>query len=164
MLCCSGESEFRDLSGDESGLLRAAADGARPLPVSAFDPTLLQQLYKKGLVYLAIPIGPEDRFSIPPLEVGWLTKPIGMNRPNLHKHSVAHQQSWHVQASQVVYEQGSGNAALTSRWCLCFRVLCPTRHQKLVMIRWTHLSHCSIGSSWQTAAGKGPALNKAHAT
>lgn len=65
-----GESEFRDLSGEEAGLLRTAADGPRAPPVAAFDPALLQQLYKKGLVYLAIPIGPDDRFSIPPLEVG----------------------------------------------------------------------------------------------
>jgi hypothetical protein len=37
--------------------------------VSHFDPVLLQQLYRKGLVYLVIPIAPDDRFSIPPLEV-----------------------------------------------------------------------------------------------
>lgn len=67
--CHAGESEFRELSADESLLLRAAADGAHPLPVSAFDPVLLQQLYRKGLVYLVIPIAPDDRFSIPPLEV-----------------------------------------------------------------------------------------------
>jgi hypothetical protein len=65
----SGGSEFRDLSAEEAGLLRTAADGPRPPPVSAFDPVLVQQLYKKGLVYLGIPIGPDDRFDIPPLEV-----------------------------------------------------------------------------------------------
>lgn len=33
------------------------------------DKQLLQQLYKKGLVHLDVPIHPNDHVSIPPLEV-----------------------------------------------------------------------------------------------
>lgn len=33
------------------------------------DRQLLQQLYKKGLIHLDVPIRPNDHVSIPPLEV-----------------------------------------------------------------------------------------------
>ena len=33
------------------------------------DRQLLQQLYKKGLIHLEVPIRPDDHVSIPPLEV-----------------------------------------------------------------------------------------------
>eukprot|EP00775_Hariotina_reticulata_P005967 gene5967-6206_t len=62
-----GDAEFRELSAAEAGLLRAACDSPQPT-VSAFDPALLQQLYKKGIIYLDIPIAADDRLTLPPLE------------------------------------------------------------------------------------------------
>ncbi|KAF8055757.1 Fam91a1 [Scenedesmus sp. PABB004] len=62
-----GEAEFRELSPAEAGLLRAACEGAPP-PASAFDPGLLQGLYKRGLIWLDVPVAPTDRIALPPLE------------------------------------------------------------------------------------------------
>lgn len=37
--------------------------------VKDLDPVILRSLYARGLVYLHVPISPDDRLSIPPLEV-----------------------------------------------------------------------------------------------
>lgn len=66
----SGEAEYRELSPGEAQLLRRACEPkSGSLCVREFDAELLQQLHRKGLVYLDIPVSPDDRFSIPPLEV-----------------------------------------------------------------------------------------------
>lgn len=64
----TGEQEFRALSPEE---LKACQDGCKPgaCKVSDLDRQLLQQLYKKGLIHLDVPIRPNDHVSIPPLEV-----------------------------------------------------------------------------------------------
>ena len=70
-LGCVGEQEFRALSPEE---LKACQDGCKPgaCKVADLDRQLLQQLYKKGLVHLDVPIRPNDHVSIPPLEVSCL--------------------------------------------------------------------------------------------
>ena len=67
----TGEQEFRALSPEE---LKACQDGCKPgaCKVADLDRQLLQQLYKKGLVHLDVPIRPNDHVSIPPLEVSCL--------------------------------------------------------------------------------------------
>ena len=64
----TGEQEFRALSPEE---LKACQDGCKPggCKVTELDKQLLQQLYKKGLIHLDVPIRPNDHVSIPPLEV-----------------------------------------------------------------------------------------------
>lgn len=66
--CTVGESEVRSLSAEE---LKAIQDADRPrkLQVRDFNPALLQSLYKRGLIYLDVPIRADDHVSIPPLEV-----------------------------------------------------------------------------------------------
>ena len=69
--CCAsdtGEQEFRGLTPEE---LKACQEGCRPggCRVADLDRQLLQQLYKKGLIHLHVPIRPDDHVSIPPLEV-----------------------------------------------------------------------------------------------
>jgi hypothetical protein len=74
----AGEAEFRELSPAEAQLLRQACEpvqgsssssSAAAHPVSAFDGALLQGLYKRGLIYLEVPVAADDRISLPPLEV-----------------------------------------------------------------------------------------------
>ena len=67
----TGEQEFRGLSPEE---LKACQDGCKPgaCKVADLDRPLLQQLYKKGLIHLDVPIRPNDHVSIPPLEVSCL--------------------------------------------------------------------------------------------
>ena len=67
----TGEQEFRALSPEE---LKACQDGCKPgaCKVADLDRPLLQQLYKKGLIHLDVPIRPNDHVSIPPLEVSCL--------------------------------------------------------------------------------------------
>jgi hypothetical protein len=78
----SGEAEFRELCPAEAQLLRQACEpvqggsssssnGPAVYPVSSFDGALLQGLYKRGLIYLEVPVAAGDRISLPPLEV-WL--------------------------------------------------------------------------------------------
>lgn len=63
----TGEQEHRALSPEE---LKACQEGCKPgAKVADMDRQLLQQLYKKGLIHLDVPIRPEDHVSIPPLEV-----------------------------------------------------------------------------------------------
>ena len=66
--CFAGETEFRQLSPEEVALCQ---DACRPagLQVQDVGAAALQPLYKRGLVYLDVPIKPTDHVSIPPLEV-----------------------------------------------------------------------------------------------
>jgi hypothetical protein len=64
------ESELRDLSPEEIANLKTAAllqeeEGAC---VSDLDPKAVAALHHRGLIYFEVPIQPEDRFIIPPLE------------------------------------------------------------------------------------------------
>jgi hypothetical protein len=47
----------------------SSSNGAAAHPVSSFDGALLQGLYKRGLIYLEVPVAADDRISLPPLEV-----------------------------------------------------------------------------------------------
>lgn len=51
--------------------LRLCHDACKPQPlrVADVDPKLLRSLYKRGLIYIEVPILPDDHVSIPPLEV-----------------------------------------------------------------------------------------------
>ena len=75
LMSCSGESEFAQLSSKEQELLRAATiEPAIGQPMKAprvadFDQEILQQLHNKGLIWMEVPVEPDDRFVIPPLEV-----------------------------------------------------------------------------------------------
>ena len=63
-----GETEYRQLGEHELSLCRkACAPGGTA--VQDLGKAVLQPLYKKGLIYLAVPISPTDHISIPPLEV-----------------------------------------------------------------------------------------------
>ena len=63
----TGEQEHRALSPEE---LKVCQDCCKAgAKVADLDRQLLQQLYKKGLIHLDVPIRPEDHVSIPPLEV-----------------------------------------------------------------------------------------------
>ena len=64
----AGEQEYRALSPEE---LAACEEACRPggACVLNFGTDVLQPLYKKGLIYLSVPVSPEDHVSIPPLEV-----------------------------------------------------------------------------------------------
>lgn len=64
----AAEQEFRELSEAELAHLKTA-NLPGDIRVRDLEPAVLKQLYRKGLVYFEIPIGPDDRFSIPPLEV-----------------------------------------------------------------------------------------------
>lgn len=68
LLLLAGDGEFRELSPAEAGLLRAACESPCPL-VCCYEPGLLQQLYRRGVIYFDIPVAPDDRFTLPPLEV-----------------------------------------------------------------------------------------------
>ncbi|GAX73682.1 hypothetical protein CEUSTIGMA_g1133.t1 [Chlamydomonas eustigma] len=64
------ESELRDLSPEEIANLKTAAlpqqDGGTC--ISDLDPIAVAGLHRRSLVYFDIPIQPDDRFLIPPLE------------------------------------------------------------------------------------------------
>eukprot|EP00879_Flechtneria_rotunda_P023299 GHRR01024648.1.p1 GENE.GHRR01024648.1~~GHRR01024648.1.p1 ORF type:complete len:247 (+),score=73.57 GHRR01024648.1:732-1472(+) len=67
-----GAEEFRELSTQEAALLRQAVESsgaAASLSVAACDPDLLQSLYKRGIIYLHVPVTAADRISVRPLEV-----------------------------------------------------------------------------------------------
>ncbi len=66
--CAAGEVEFRNLAPTE---LAVCTEAARPggVRVRDSDGTLVESLHKRGLLYLDVPIRPDDHVSIPPLEV-----------------------------------------------------------------------------------------------
>lgn len=61
------EQEYRELNPDELANMKTACLPGNIL-VRDLDEKVLKSLYKKGLVFLKIPIKEEDRFLIPPLE------------------------------------------------------------------------------------------------
>lgn len=64
----AGEVEYRNLTEKELALCtRAAMPGGLRLKDADMD--LVEALHKKGLLYLEVPIRPDDHVSIPPLEV-----------------------------------------------------------------------------------------------
>ena len=65
---CAGEVEYRNLSEKELALCTRAAMPAG-LKLKEADADLVEALHKKGLLYLEVPIRPDDHVSIPPLEV-----------------------------------------------------------------------------------------------
>ena len=74
--------EYRNLSEKELALCTRAAMPAG-LKLKEADADLVESLHKKGLLYLEVPIRPDDHVSIPPLEV----HPPAQNRSfscNLH--------------------------------------------------------------------------------
>jgi FAM91 N-terminus len=66
------ETEHRRLAPGELALCRAAAEGpAGRLRVSDLPPGsihVVQELYRRGLVWFELPVGPGDQISVPPLE------------------------------------------------------------------------------------------------
>ena len=71
----SGETEYRQLGEQEISICRkACAPGGTT--VQDLGKTVLQLLYKQGLIYLSVPISPADHISIPPLEVRALTESV----------------------------------------------------------------------------------------
>ncbi|CAL8463740.1 g3274 [Coccomyxa elongata] len=62
-----GEVEFRSLAPTE---LAACTEAARPggVRLRDADTPLIDQLHRRGLIYLEVPIRPDDHVSIPPLE------------------------------------------------------------------------------------------------
>ena len=77
----AAESEYRELSPEEVANLKTAnapspfsagssspARGGGGMRACDLDPEVVTALYGRGLVYFDVPVGPEDRFSIPPLE------------------------------------------------------------------------------------------------
>ena len=64
---CAGEVEFRSLAAVE---LAVCTEAARPggLRLRDADADLIEALHKRGLLYLEVPIRPDDHVSIPPLE------------------------------------------------------------------------------------------------
>eukprot|EP00887_Chlorella_sp_A99_P002714 scaffold6.g2714.t1 len=62
-----GEAEFRQLDPLEVAACHAAArpGGTR---YSDLNPLAVAQLYRRGLVWLEVPVSPDDHLSIPPLE------------------------------------------------------------------------------------------------
>lgn len=73
-----GEVEYRGLSREEERACQMAArDGGAT--VNEIDPRMLENLYRRGLVWLGVPVAPEDHLSVPPLEVRrqclWLALP-----------------------------------------------------------------------------------------
>ncbi|BDA48371.1 Protein FAM91A1 [Coccomyxa sp. Obi] len=62
-----GEVEFRSLAPTE---LAACTEAARPggVRLRDADMALIDQLHRRGLIYLEVPIRPDDHVSIPPLE------------------------------------------------------------------------------------------------
>ena len=67
-VACTGEVEYRNLSEKELALCTRAAMPAG-LKLKEADVDLVESLHKKGLLYLEVPIRPDDHVSIPPLEV-----------------------------------------------------------------------------------------------
>lgn len=72
----AGEVEFRSLNPTE---LAVCTEAARPGGLrlrDTDDAALMDSLHRRGLLYLEVPIRPDDHVSIPPLEVGfWLLPP-----------------------------------------------------------------------------------------
>jgi FAM91 N-terminus len=66
----AGEMEFRALEPEELHTCQQACVPEAPRRVADLNSTILQALYHRGLVYFEVPILPQDRVSIPPLEVG----------------------------------------------------------------------------------------------
>lgn len=80
----TAEGEYRDLSPDEVANLKTAnapmshALGSHPgrgpggrggyIRSSDLNADIVAELYRRGLIYFDIPVGPDDRVSIPPLE------------------------------------------------------------------------------------------------
>ncbi|KAK9917406.1 hypothetical protein WJX75_004000 [Coccomyxa subellipsoidea] len=62
-----GEVEFRNLAPTE---LAVCTEAARPggVRLRDTDAALVESLHKRGLIYLEVPIRPDDHVSIPPLE------------------------------------------------------------------------------------------------
>lgn len=77
----AGEVEFRNLAPTE---LAVCTEAARPggVRLRDTDAALVESLHKRGLIYLEVPIRPDDHVSIPPLEVrigasGWCFALLG---------------------------------------------------------------------------------------
>jgi hypothetical protein len=63
-----GEAEYRQLDPTEATVCHIAArpGGARYADLNGMA---VRQLYQRGLVWLEVPVRPEDHVSVPPLEV-----------------------------------------------------------------------------------------------
>ena len=64
----AAEKEFRELTRDEEALLRAAEATPGGAPVGDFSPALVQSLFRRHLIYLDVPVQPDQRFSTSSLE------------------------------------------------------------------------------------------------
>lgn len=80
---CVGEQEFRGLTPE---MVKACEEACKPggCQVADLDRPLLQNLHKKGLIHLDVPIRADDHVSIPPLEVS--SFPCA---PSLGPHSIS---------------------------------------------------------------------------
>ncbi|KAF5832134.1 FAM91 N-terminus-domain-containing protein [Dunaliella salina] len=63
-----GEAEYRELTPEEMAHVKTASLTSGSVQVRDLDEAVLRELLRKGFVYIEVPVLPEDRFSIPPLE------------------------------------------------------------------------------------------------
>ncbi|GMH37437.1 hypothetical protein BSKO_05310 [Bryopsis sp. KO-2023] len=61
------EQEFQGLNNEELDTLQNACNGSG-LEVGEIDPDLMRSLYRRGLLFLRVPVREDDRFTIPSLE------------------------------------------------------------------------------------------------
>jgi hypothetical protein len=161
-------------AGPAAAAAGAAAVAPERLPVSAFDPALLQALHKKHLIYLEVPVGPGDRFHIPPLEARawWRARcclcALGRGSRRVshdelclwssksHTHTHAHTQTHthtHTRAHTRAHTHTHTHIDPHTHARTHHRALCPTRPASQGTRRWTRWSRSCTACSSQTAAG-----------
>lgn len=76
---CICEEDIKSITNEEKELIDKLIDSVKPIEAGKLDYELVHSLYRKGLIYLDVPVHENDIVEVPPLENFVMNRTVGDN-------------------------------------------------------------------------------------
>lgn len=74
---CVSEDDVKLLSGEEKAMIDRLIDSMQPIQAGKLKFNLVHSLYRKGLIYIDVPLDESDKVEVPPLEGFIMNRVVG---------------------------------------------------------------------------------------
>ncbi len=74
---CISEDDIKAISSDEKNMIDSLIDSTNSIEAGKLNYDIVQSLYRKGLIYLDVPVLESDRVQVPPLENFVMNRCVG---------------------------------------------------------------------------------------
>lgn len=74
---CISEDDVRSLSNEEKDVIDSLIDQSKPVEAGTLKFDNVHSLYRKGLIYIDVPVNESDKVEVPPLEGFIMNRVVG---------------------------------------------------------------------------------------